>query len=63
MDTVRDEDEAARRILFSKYQEWGYEEEVRVLSDQPYYELARPIQRVIVGPRCLVPAFDGLDLV
>jgi hypothetical protein len=51
MDKVRDEDEAARRILFSKYKEWEYEEEVRILSGEPYFHLERPIRKIIVGPR------------
>jgi len=63
MDTVRDEDEAARRILFSKYQEWAYEEEIRVLSDQPYYQLTRPIRRVIAGPRMNQALFQTLHMV
>lgn len=63
MDQVRDEDEAARRILFSKYQEWAYEEEVRVLSDQPYYHLDQPIRRVIVGPRMNQALFRTLHMV
>lgn len=63
MDEVRDEEEAARRILFSKYQEWAYEEEIRVLSNQSYYELAAPIQRVIAGPRMNQALFQTLHMV
>jgi hypothetical protein len=63
MDEVRDEDEAARRILFSKYQEWAYEEEIRVLSNQSYYGLATPIHRVIVGPRMNQALFQTLYMV
>ena len=51
IDSVVDEDEAARRILFSKYQEWNYEQEIRVLSNEPFFELNRPIRRVIAGHR------------
>lgn len=63
MDDVRSEDEAARRILFSKYQEWRYEQEVRILSAEPYYHLARPIRRVIVGPRMNEALFRTLYMV
>jgi hypothetical protein len=51
MDSITTEDEAARRILFSKYQEWSYEREIRILSSAEYYELRSPIRRVIVGHR------------
>lgn len=51
IDNVVNEDEAARRILFSKYQEWQYEEEIRVLSSEPFFELQSPIRRVITGHR------------
>jgi hypothetical protein len=63
MDSVHDEDEAARRILFSKYKEWAYEKEVRVLSDHPYYKLERPIRRVIVGPRMNQALFSTLHMI
>lgn len=63
MNEVRDEDEAARRILFSKYEEWSYEEEIRILCSEPYYNLERPIQRVIAGPRMNQALFDTLHTV
>jgi hypothetical protein len=62
MDQVTTEDEAARTILFSKYQEWSYEEEIRVLSRQTYYDdLA--VRRVIVGHRMNDALFDTLEMV
>lgn len=63
MDQVRDEDEAAQRILFSKYQEWSYEKEIRILSTDEWYELARPIRRVIAGHRMNQALFKTLALV
>lgn len=51
MDEVIDKDEAARTILFSKYNEWEYEREIRILNDTPYFQLDNPIPRVIVGHR------------
>ena len=38
IDEIVNEDDAARAILFSKYQEWEYEKEVRVLSNEPFYD-------------------------
>lgn len=63
MDRIQDEDQAARTILFSKYQEWNYEREVRILHDQEFYKLARPIRRVIAGHRMGSAMFDALHLI
>ena len=41
----------AQRILFTKYMDWSYENEIRVQSNQTHYELTNPIARVIVGHR------------
>lgn len=51
IDNIDTEDDAARQILFSKYQEWSYEQEIRVLSNESFYSLDRPIRRVIAGHR------------
>jgi hypothetical protein len=63
IDHLNTEDEAARTILFSKYQEWRYEQEVRILHDQEFYRLDRPIRRVIVGHRMGEAMFDALHLI
>jgi len=63
IDAVEDEREAAETILFSKYREWAYEQEVRILNSEPYYHLQRPIRTVIVGPRVKEALFRTLYLV
>lgn len=63
MDRVFDEDDAARRILFSKYQEWSYEQEVRLLNWEEYYVLPSPVCRVIVGHRMNQALFRTLHMV
>jgi hypothetical protein len=60
---MRTEDEAARDILFSKYQEWSYEREIRILSETDWYELERPIRRVIVGHRMNRALFTTLGII
>lgn len=62
-DELRDENEAARTILFSKNDEWRYEQEIRILSDEQYYELERPIRRVIAGHRMNHALFQTLHMV
>lgn len=63
MDEVTDEDDAARLILQSKYLEWEYEQEVRILSNEPYYYLDAPIRRVIAGHRMNQALFQTLHMV
>ena len=60
---LQDEEEAARTILFSKNDEWRYEQEIRILSPEPYYDLERPIRRVIVGHRMNQALFRTLHMV
>jgi hypothetical protein len=63
IDQMQDEHEVARTILFSKYQEWQYEREIRILHHQEYYRLTRPIRRVIAGHRMGEAMFDALHLI
>ena len=44
-------DNAAAKILLRKYRDWSYEEEVRVITTEPYYKLEQPIKRVVLGSR------------
>jgi len=55
--------ETAKRILSSKYVEWKYEEEVRILNDSPWYELPTPVRRIIVGQRMNPSLFEALRIV
>ncbi|GIK48238.1 MAG: hypothetical protein BroJett013_09350 [Alphaproteobacteria bacterium] len=63
MDLVTDERVAAEKILFSKYREWEYEKEIRILHQSEWYPLERPIPRVIVGHRMKDVLVDTLATV
>jgi hypothetical protein len=63
MNQVTDENEAARTILFSKYREWQYEREIRILHDSEFYCFRRPVTRVIVGQRMNAALFRALHVV
>lgn len=63
MDKFTSEAEAARTILFSKYQEWEYEQEIRILNDTEWYHLPSPPTRIIAGPRMNKALFDVLNIV
>jgi len=62
MDRVISEEEVARTILFSKYREWEYEKEIRILSENQWYKLEKPVSRVIAGPRMSKALFDVLNI-
>ncbi|MGF7177011.1 DUF2971 domain-containing protein [Azospirillum doebereinerae] len=59
---VKREDDAARTILFSKYKEWEYEREIRILSDSEWYYLENPVTKVIAGPRMPDALFKVMNI-
>lgn len=63
MDTIADERTAAEKILFSKYREWEYEKEIRILNHSEWYHLDRRVPRIIVGHRMKDVLVDTLAIV
>lgn len=55
--------ETARTILGSKYSEWAYEKEVRILHDSAWYKLSKPVRRVIAGHRMNPSLFEALRII
>lgn len=53
----------AQEILSSKYREWEYEREVRVLHNEEWFPLAQPVKRVIAGHRMQPALFEALRIV
>lgn len=56
------EEAAAKQILFSKYKEWAYEEEIRILNDSEWYKIEKPVSRVIAGHRMPKALFEVLNI-
>jgi len=54
---------AAEDILGSKYSEWSYEREVRVLHRETFFPLAAPVRHVIAGHRMERALFDALNFI
>ena len=55
--------QVAKDILSSKYQEWEYEKEIRILNEENWYPLTTQIKHVIAG-HCMNPAiFKGLRII
>jgi hypothetical protein len=57
-----DEKEVAKTILFSKYDVWSYEKEIRILNDETFYKLRKPVKRVIAGHRMPEALFQILNI-
>lgn len=55
--------ELSRRILGSKYEEWAYEKEVRIFSNDTWFHLPKPIPLLIVGHRVHPALFDALQII
>jgi len=56
-------DDAARNVLAKKYEDWKYEEEVRIITDTEFYSLDNPIRRIIVGSRTSPALVSALYLI
>lgn len=41
----------AKRVLTTKFKDWEYEKEARIIQKQRFFDLKYPISKVIVGPR------------
>ena len=53
----------ARHILSSKYEDWSYEKELRILHDSHQYKLPTPVRRIIVGHRMNPSLFEALRII
>lgn len=53
----------ARNVLLSKYQEWEYEREIRIVSEAEWYKLEKPVSRLIAGHRLHPALFDALQII
>lgn len=62
-DTPMRPDRAAEEVLSSKYQEWSYEQEVRVLQPNDWYKLPKPVSHVIAGHRMNPALFEALRII
>jgi len=62
IDNLTNEEATAKKILFSKYSEWKYEEEVRILNNSEWYNLQSPPSQVIAGHRMPSALFEVLNI-
>lgn len=55
--------ESAREILSKKSPEWSYEEEFRIVQNEPYYSFEKQFLKVILGARMNSALFDAIRIV
>jgi len=63
MDATIDPSRAAQEVLSSKYSEWEYEKEVRILNHDNFFQLSKPVTRVIAGHRMKPALFEALRII
>ena len=63
MGQHRNASETADLILSSKYNEWVYEKEVRILKRGEWFDLETPVKRVICGHRMNPAMFEALRII
>jgi hypothetical protein len=63
MENYNNPEETAKNILFSKYNEWKYEQEVRIVQENEWYHLETPIKKIIVGCRIENSVFDVFKII
>jgi hypothetical protein len=51
------------KIISHKYTDWRHEQEIRIITKDPYYVLPTPVSRVIVGARMKPTTIDALALI
>jgi hypothetical protein len=56
-------EEDARRVLSTKHVEWRYEQEIRIITESQWFNLATPVRRVIVGSRMNPAMLEGLRII
>ena len=63
MEQHRNASETADRVLSSKYNEWAYEKEVRILKRGEWFDLPSPVRRIICGHRMNPSMFEALRII
>lgn len=56
-------EELANQVLSSKYKEWNYEQEVRILQSEEWFQLDGPVKRVIAGHRMPPALFESMNII
>ncbi|SDO94994.1 hypothetical protein SAMN05660330_01405 [Desulforhopalus singaporensis] len=59
----RNASETADRVLSSKYNEWAYEKEVRILKRGEWFSLPSPVRRIICGHRINPSMIEALGII
>jgi hypothetical protein len=63
MNNGLDPSQAAHEVLSSKYSEWKYEQEVRILNHGEFFQIPTPVKRVIAGHRMKPALFEALRII
>ena len=53
----------ANQVLSKKFSAWVYEEEVRIIQDEVWFDLPNVVTKVICGPKMNAAMFEALSIV
>lgn len=63
MSQVSDPFQSATEILSSKYIEWEYEKEIRIIHTKEWFHLRMPVTKVIAGHRMPPALFEAMNII
>jgi hypothetical protein len=63
IDNHLNAEDVAIDVLTSKFQDWSYEKEVRVIQRDNYFQLESPVTRVIAGCKMPKDLFDAFNII
>jgi len=63
IDNHLNAEDVAIDVLTSKFQDWSYEKEVRIIQKDNYFQLANPVTRVIAGCKMPKEIFDAFNII
>jgi hypothetical protein len=63
MNTGENSDSVVTRILSSKFDDWKYEQEIRIIQEDSWFPLTHAVSKVICGPRMNDAMFETFQIV
>ncbi|MCK5707226.1 MAG: hypothetical protein KAI43_06185 [Candidatus Aureabacteria bacterium] len=63
MEEYQNASDTAETILSSKYNEWEYEKEIRVLNRSEWYSLRKSVTKIIIGHRMSPALVEALKII
>ncbi|MCL5796877.1 MAG: DUF2971 domain-containing protein [Gammaproteobacteria bacterium] len=63
IDKYKDANSAAMEVLTSKFIDWQYEQEVRIIHEKDFFKFEKPVKRVIAGCKMPNEIFNAFNII